>query len=187
MDAMAYLSEAREKYLAAYRGAIRKRRAADPSCVPEVWLRPRDAAASDDDDGPALPMCIDILSSRTPHPDADDESDSADGESGGGRQIISVMTEEAPEGPAVGSLRVGALEVPVFPVAWEICTVWVRHPQPDWSALDAWRSRWMDAERTPPEDEPDGLSGVAHFLSEPNAEGGGWLLEVDFGSAPVEG
>ncbi|HEX4124350.1 MAG TPA: DUF1444 family protein, partial [Tepidisphaeraceae bacterium] len=75
-------------------------------------------------------------------------------------------------------------DVPVtmYAAAWENLFVWLRRPDPDWSALEPWKNKWMDVSRSAGE---DGLSGVVHYLGLPTAEGGGFFYEVDFGSAPV--
>ena len=97
----------------------------------------------------------------------------------------SILMGEVAEGPQVGAMQAGEIEVAIFPFLWEACRIWLRHKDPDWSGLHNWFDRWMDLEGKRDTDE-DGLSGVVHFCSEPLAEGGGYLVELDLGSAPVE-
>jgi hypothetical protein len=162
---MEYLRQRREEYRERYLNAIRDLRERGHDCHTEVWLQPQRPVG---DEGVA-PLCVDILVSK----------------SDGKREHWSVNAEEAPEGEVVGVWRVGQVDVKVFPLTWEALLVWVHHPEPDWCVLDSWRQRWMDPDQEREKDE-NGLDGVAHFLSEPVAEGGGWLMEVDLGSAPVE-
>lgn len=62
MDALSYLSTARQKYLDYYRAVLRQQRATTAECTPEVWVRPNADPAADE---PPEPLCIDILT-RTP-------------------------------------------------------------------------------------------------------------------------
>ncbi|MEP7294974.1 MAG: hypothetical protein ABI702_02215 [Burkholderiales bacterium] len=50
---------------------------------------------------------------------------------------------------------------------------------------EAWALRWLDLEDRHPEDE-QGLQGVIHSVSREDAPDGSTLLEVDFGSSPVQ-
>lgn len=95
-----------------------------------------------------------------------------------------VFRNDPPEGALIGVLRAGALEVAVFPFAWETCLIWFRHPEPDTADFKPWRAKWFDrAEKTPDGHE---LSGIVHYVSPLVREGRGHLMEIDFGSAPVE-
>jgi hypothetical protein len=94
-------------------------------------------------------------------------------------------------GSAVGAMQVGSMEVLVHPVAWNFCPVRLTHAAADFSPLNDWYRKWL-AEDAPPESDEFGLSGVVHSLSPPMREGqggaggAGWLLLVDFGSAPTD-
>ena len=96
----------------------------------------------------------------------------------------SILIGDAAEGPQIGAIQAGEIEAAIFPFLWEACRVWLRHKDPDWTALHGWFAQWVDLEGKREPDE-DGLSGVVHFCSEPLAEGGGYLIEIDFGSAPL--
>jgi hypothetical protein len=43
----------------------------------------------------------------------------------------------------------------------------------------------MDPDHPPHDPDEDGLHAGAHYLDGPSPEGGGWVFEADFGSAPV--
>jgi hypothetical protein len=51
--------------------------------------------------------------------------------------------------------------------------------------LVAWGTRWISDE-SPPLGSQDGLTGIIHFVSEPEEHDGIVEFEVDFGSAPFE-
>jgi hypothetical protein len=51
--------------------------------------------------------------------------------------------------------------------------------------LVAWGTRWISDE-DPPLGSQDGLTGIIHFVSEPEERDGIVEFEVDFGSAPFE-
>jgi hypothetical protein len=172
VDALTSLQSARQKYLDGYRRVIREQKDEHPGGVtPEIWIRSNPGPGDDR----IVQLCVDILVGGEENP-----------------QMISVSNTETPEGALVGALRVGKVDAKVFPIVWEMCVVWFRHPHRPDSAIDIqailqpWRSRWIDPERGADPADEDGLSGSAHYLSEPIAEGGGHLLEVDFGSAPIE-
>ena len=167
MTPLEFLSEARADYLAAFRRTLQQRRAEDATVIPEVWVRPGPQPGADEP--PPPPMCVDILGGSEAEP-----------------TIIAVSNEQPPEGALVGTMRIGGAQVRVYPVTWEVFLVWVRQRDPDWAVLDAWRAKWIDPEREADPADEDGLHGVVHFLGPPVAEGGGYLLEVDFGSAPIE-
>lgn len=164
MNTLAYIEGLRDKYLAAMRREIQQRREKGDLLGVEVAARPNGP--------PGHPANVKIIrfdlmtgTSESPQP--------------------SILMGEAAEGPQVGALQAGEIEVAIFPFLWEACRIWLRHKDPDWSGLSAWYDRWMDLEGKKDSDE-DGLSGVVHFCSEPLAEGGGYLVELDFGSAPAE-
>lgn len=81
----------------------------------------------------------------------------------------------------------GGLNVRVEPFVWDACSVGCAGlpAVPDWKHLTDWFEHWFDPEdiRSP---GPDGLSGVVHFLSEPQPDGNAFRFQVDFGSASVE-
>ncbi len=167
MDAISRLREAREKYVDLYRSTLRKLREEHDDCMPEIWVRPSPESGSEQ--SPPEALCIDIVCGERGEP-----------------QAIHVACSEPPEGSLAGVIRVGSVDVPVFPLAWEACVVWARLASPDWSAIEPWRKKWLDADRGADPSDEDGLSGVVHYFASPVAEGGGYLLELDLGSAPVE-
>jgi hypothetical protein len=167
MTPLESLTHTRSIYLKAFRNALRHNREKDPTTTPEVWITPK----PDPDTGETpMPLCADIMGG------GNDEKPS----------MMLVSNGEPPEGALIGTMRVGAAEVRVYPVMWEVFILWCRHPSPDWRTLDAWRAKWLDMERGADPNDEDGLSGVAHYLAPAVAEGGGYLFEIDFGSAPIE-
>jgi hypothetical protein len=166
MTARQHIDATRDVYLNALRTAVRAAKAAGEFLGAEVGVR----APAAPDDAPSSPggqvFRIDLLTGTSDKP-----------------QPVMVAHQQ-PSGPLVGALRQGTIEVAVYPLAWEACRVWCRHPEPDWRALYAWYHEWIDLAGDKEPDD-DGLSGVVHYLSDPRPEGGGWLTEVDLGSAPV--
>ena len=81
----------------------------------------------------------------------------------------------------------GGLPTRITPFAWDACDIRAFGiPQAtDWMHLRGWFDRWFDGEDTRQADE-HGLYGVIHFLSDPQREGGATIIQVDFGSAPIE-
>lgn len=78
--------------------------------------------------------------------------------------------------------------VPVImrPFSWDNALFLIqRNGVVDWAPLANWFWQWFDAESVNSEDE-DGMLGVVHFLSDPEATDGGYSFVVDFGSAPPE-
>lgn len=168
MDLMEFLQSARDEYLTRYRAAIRKCRQTESHCHPEVWVQPNSAPGSEETPDP---LCIDILCGERDNP-----------------KVFAVMGGEAPEGAKVGTMQIGGARLTVFPIAWEMCVVWFARAidAPDWSALASWKSKWMDRNKGACPGDEDELCNVAHYLGKPVSEGGGFLFEVDFGSAPLD-
>ncbi len=54
----------------------------------------------------------------------------------------------------------------------------------DFGSIREWFLRWFDPDNRRVT-SPEGLSGVVHFLSDPECRDGRWQLIVDFGSAPT--
>jgi hypothetical protein len=79
------------------------------------------------------------------------------------------------------------VQVRVTPFPWDGCDVRVIGipSSTDWARLRDWFDKWFDAEDTRQAGE-QGLSGVIHFLSDPEHDGSAATFQVDFGSAPVE-
>jgi hypothetical protein len=73
----------------------------------------------------------------------------------------------------------------VFPFVWNACEFIWPSPVAFGQEFENWYERWMDLPECRSEDD-DGLSGVVHSVTSPGARAGGWGIEVDFGSAPVE-
>ena len=77
--------------------------------------------------------------------------------------------------------------VRIAPFHWDACNFRIRgiHNSTNWELLRDWFTHWFDEEDSNPADA-QGLSGVVHFLSDPEYEGSLTLIQVDFGSAPIE-
>ncbi len=164
MNAIEYLQGIREKYVGHYRAILRAKRDEGVQCTPEVWVRPN---VEPDRQGPPHPLCVDIMVQEEPQPS------------------IVLIAGEATAGSLMATMYTGEVPVKVYAAVWESLPLWVRIPDPDWSMLDSWQQKWMDVNRAPMDDE-DGLGGVVHYLGRPVAEGGGYLYELDLGSAPVD-
>lgn len=163
MSTLALIEGIRNRYLEAMRKEIRGRRERGDLLGVEVAARPNGQP------GHAANVSVirfDLMTGTTESPQP------------------SILMGEAAEGPQIGAIQAGEIEVAIFPFLWEACRIWLRHKDPDWTALHEWFDRWMDLEGVREADE-DGLCGVVHFCSEPMTEGGGYLLELDLGSAPV--
>jgi hypothetical protein len=173
VDVSEYIAQARERYLTYYRHILRETRRENVPCVAEVWITPNKPPTDDDSSPPAEPMCFDMVSGE-----------------GDERRLGAVMVDaEVPTGGRIGTLRAADLvDVRVYPFAWELCVVWFAHPagsRPVMEAIAAWKRKWMDPDRGADPADEDGLSGGAHFLGQAVAEGGGFHMEVDLGSAPL--
>ena len=83
-------------------------------------------------------------------------------------------------------IEVSYPELPIkSPVAWHAMTfhcVPLEFPEVE---LVAWGNKWINDE-DPPLGPQDGLTGIIHFVSEPEEHDGVVEFEVDFGSAPIE-
>lgn len=77
--------------------------------------------------------------------------------------------------------------VKLRPMAWNHCEVRFYDLPEDvrWKPLAEWYNKWVDAENLR-EAGPDGLYGVAHYMSPPTI-GSDWaqLVTIDLGSAPI--
>jgi len=181
MKVRAYIESVRETYVEALRRAIRKSKEEGTFLASEVVIR---TAREGADAGAASP----------------EGGAEGEGGEGGGFLLADLLTgtPEAPqpailmrdpeEGPMIGAIGQGMIEVAVYPFLWEACRVWLRHAEPDWSNLQGWFRVWFEeklgSERGGTGE--DGLMGMVHLMSDPIPEGGGYLFNVDFGSAPVE-
>jgi hypothetical protein len=164
MDAKEYLQQVRDSYVDRYRTILRSKREEGSDCTAEVWVEPNVPAGQP---RPPHPLCVDIMV-------GDDE-----------KPGMVMIAGDAIDGGLMGILTIGQMPVKVYAIAWEAMPVWIRHPDPDWTALQAWRKKWMNVDGSAPSDE-DGLGGLVHYMGSPVAEGGGHLYEMDFGSAPVD-
>lgn len=78
------------------------------------------------------------------------------------------------------------MRVSVKPFGWDHAEFVVRFPgKPVVQALLQWFLTWFDPDDNNAVD-PDGLSGVVHYLSDPAYSKDKLRFDVDFGSAPVE-
>ena len=81
----------------------------------------------------------------------------------------------------------GGLPTRLAPFTWDACDIRAFGilETSGWSHLRGWFDRWFDGEDTRQADE-HGLYCVIHSLSDPKREGDASIMQVDFGSAPVE-
>jgi hypothetical protein len=79
------------------------------------------------------------------------------------------------------------LPIRLAPFTWDVCDIraFGIPETSDWSHLRGWFDHWFDGEDTRQADE-QGLFGVIHSVSDPKHEGNATIIQVDFGSAPVE-
>jgi uncharacterized protein YtpQ (UPF0354 family) len=180
MNMLEHIRAVREKYVAALKKVIAEHRDAGDLRGVEVMLEA--AGEGGNEGGRRETLCADVMAGEEGKPG-----------------IIMVMNQP-PEGGLVGVLRAGAVEVAVFPFAWEACRFHFRLAKPEWEPVEAWFKKWSERsggggggggeERAAPFDEAawdaDGLLGIVHYISKPMREGRGYLLELDFGSAPVD-
>jgi hypothetical protein len=105
--------------------------------------------------------------------------------------VIDVIEKDA-EGKTAATRIVTSPIVATFPglpisspIAWHAVTFRCNplgFPEED---LVAWGNRWIRDE-APPLGPQDGLTGIIHFVSQPELHAGLLEFEVDFGSAPIE-
>ena len=164
MSAIEHLIQMREAYVDYFRSALQEHRAKGAICTPEVWVN---LNCDPGEDTPMDQLCIDIV---------------ADSDEGAANVCITSGPPE-PSG-VIETLSIGSTAVKIYKSTWDTLSVWVRHSDPDWHALEPWKEKWIDPARGP--EDGDELQGVAHYLSAAVSEGGGFLFETDLGSAPVE-
>lgn len=71
----------------------------------------------------------------------------------------------------------------VSSIAWHAVTFRCKPRDFPEAELVAWGNRWINDEQ-PPLGPQDGLTGIIHFVSQPDEHDGILEFEVDFGSAP---
>jgi hypothetical protein len=165
MDTAAYLRDIREQYISFYRSVLKEKRQRGIQCSTEVWVEPN---VPPGERKPPHPLCIDILESQ-----------------GDKQEMAMVGANESIEGALIGTMQVGTVPVKVYAAVWDALPVWLQHPDPDWTVLEPWKTKWMDVHRSGQADA-DGLANVVHYLGEPMAEGGGFVYVIDLGSASVD-
>ena len=76
------------------------------------------------------------------------------------------------------------LKVRLAPFQWNQCHLrLIEGPgEPDWTLIREWFLRWFERQ----EAGPDGLHGCVHLILDPEELNGDYVVEVDFGSAPVD-
>ncbi|HTW94917.1 MAG TPA: DUF1444 family protein [Tepidisphaeraceae bacterium] len=164
MNVSEYLQGARQSYVEWFRSALRSKREEGVECHPEIWLQPNLGAG---DQRPPHPLCVDIMIRQNDQPS------------------MVMMMRGSEIAPLTGTMYVRDVPIRVYAPAWEDFAVWAKLRDPDWAALDPWRKKWMNPEAAQSADE-DGLTGVVHYTGSPVAEGGGYLHQMDFGTAPLE-
>lgn len=72
----------------------------------------------------------------------------------------------------------------VGPFRWEDAEIRLeaRDARPNWKPLRLWFLEWFQPRQTRLQPE---LAGVVHALEGPDEHGDGWLMHLDFGSAPI--
>lgn len=85
------------------------------------------------------------------------------------------------------SFHYGSIPVSLSPFEWDRCVVTMECSADAfrWQPVLDWFHRWFDAEDEN-ETTADGLSGVIHFLSEPQFTGTSVTFTTDLGSAPAQ-
>ncbi len=81
----------------------------------------------------------------------------------------------------------GRIEITIRQILWDYLEI---HCSPwpvanDWAPLRAWFLQWFDSDDVK-EPDAEGLSGVVHFISDPETLNDGFRLFVDLGSAPLD-
>lgn len=85
----------------------------------------------------------------------------------------------------VSSFKVNSMNVDLSPFVWNRVEFRSTYAPKDIQPLTDWTNKWMDLEDKNPVDK-DGLSGVIHSVTYPNANNSFWYFMVDFGSAPTQ-
>jgi hypothetical protein len=165
MKPMEYLLSVREEYVDKYRLALRELRNEGILFGVEVLAQPKVVPV---DQQLSQPARHDIVIRHNDQPDE-----------------ILRLEKVADAAPLRGTLQIKNVPVKVYTVAWAAFSLWVRLARPVWTRLEPWKKKWLEVG---PGGEPDndGLMGVVHSISAPTSEGGGFLFELNFGSAPVD-
>jgi len=78
------------------------------------------------------------------------------------------------------------IKITIHEIAWDYLRISaISPPVGDWEALRKWFLRWFDVTDENTSDK-DGLSGVVHFISDPEIHDDGFQFFVDLGSAPID-
>ncbi len=80
------------------------------------------------------------------------------------------------------------LKIEIHSISWDYMHFQLFPPpetETNWDGLKTWFMRWFNAEdeKSP---NADGLSGIVHFISDPEVEPDRIEIYVDFGSAPTD-
>ncbi len=164
------IQKVREEYLSQFHATMEALVSEGTQIIAEAVYRNSDGSLARD--GPfALPLRGDIFVFSGNQPLKVERVDSKSALS-----FESFILEEAAD-PAVR----------IAPFHWDACNFRIRgiHNSTNWELLKDWFTHWFDEEDSNPTDV-QGLSGVIHFLSDPEYEGSLTLFQVDFGSAPIE-
>lgn len=145
-------------------------RAIDENCIPEPALRMADGSIAFDSEGLRVPL----------------RKDMATREQG---NWITADVNALTVKPA-SSLRTiwnDQLRIEIKSITWDYTTFRLRPCEAldDCSWLRGWFLRWFDLEDTNKTDQ-EGLSGVVHFISDPERMDTHVQVTIDFGSAPIQ-
>jgi hypothetical protein len=77
------------------------------------------------------------------------------------------------------------LRIEAHPLVWNGIEFRVAGPLPDDDVVFAWLERWYDRADTGKPDS-NGLLGVVHNVTQPQAGPGRWEISIDFGSASIQ-
>jgi|GEM_PF-1639010 len=161
IDPREYIRQVREQTIDGFCESLQQLRSEHGAIATEMLIE----SSLKHDDASVRPMRIDALVEAS-------------------QQAVMISGGEVSEGVPVGVFEVGGQSVRLYSFAWDACIIWFRHDNFAEHLLQDWTVAALDVQNvnTP---GADGLRGVVHYVGEPRREAGGWLLEIDFGSAPL--
>lgn len=168
MGVVEILTQIRDYYLARLTGAAEEAAADADSVVLEPCLRDSEGNAVREGEH-GLGMRVDVVVIAA----------------GDAVRTLSVETDRELAFPAVTFAWSPGLEVVLRGFAWQRCPLRLAGSALNPRPLFEWFEKWFDADDERPLDER-GLQGVVHFMSDPAMAANSMILEVDFGSAPIE-
>lgn len=162
LDPREYIRLVREQTLEGFCESLQQLRSEHGAITTEMLIEP----SQQQDDAAVRPMRIDAMVESS-------------------QQAVMISGGEAADGVPVGYFEIAGQNVRLYSFAWDACIIWFRHDDFSEDMLRDWTATALDLheQNTP---GAEGLLGVVHYVGEPRREAGGWLLEVDFGSASLD-